>query len=275
MSASPSSSDASDSSSVVYDHEPFATFCSRVRDLAVGLWPNSNANDFRIERLGGGAFHRVIGLTQRQPGVEEARYILRIPRFDSARVDDEIAALYYLSRTTIPVPAVIAFDKTGDNALGLPYMVQTRIAGADLYSCFPALGHAQRMRTAHELGGVFSQMLETRSSIGGRFVLDGENGAVRIRPLSTPTEDDDNMAPEESPCEWLLAQFSAKQADDPTETLWSEFGQMTRDLDAGGWLNFRGLQYSLAHLDLAPRNILVDTTCLSDPSQNLITGILD
>lgn len=115
-------------------------------------------------------------------------------------------------------------------------------------------------------------MLETSSSTGGRFVLDGENGAVRVAPLSTPT-DDDNMAPEETPCEWLLAQFSVKQAGDPTETSWSEFGQMTRDLDAGGW--FRGLQYSLAHLDLAPRNILVDTTCLSDPSRNLITGILD
>ncbi|KAL8346174.1 hypothetical protein RB598_000194 [Gaeumannomyces tritici] len=117
------------------------------------------------------------------------------------------------------------------------------------------------MRIARELGGVFFQMLETRSSTGGRFVL-GENGAVRITPLSTPTTN------EESPCEWLLAQFSVKQANDPTEILWSEFGQMTRDLDAGGW--FGGLQYSLAHLDLAPRNILVDTT-----SRNLVTGILD
>lgn len=54
------------------------------------------------------------------------------------------------------MPAVIAFDKTGDNALGLPYMLQTRIAGADLYSSYPALDHAQRMRIARELGGVFS-----------------------------------------------------------------------------------------------------------------------
>ncbi len=150
-------------------------------DLALGLWPGSDASEFVVERLGGGGFHRVIGLTRRQPAVREPRYSVRIPRFDSAEVDEEVAILRFVARTTIPTPTAIAFDTTEENALGLSYMIQGRIPGTDLYSCFPTLDHAQKMRVARELGDVFLQMLEARGSIAGRFVLDGENGAIRIR----------------------------------------------------------------------------------------------
>ena len=103
-----------------------------------------------------------------------------MPRFESANVDDEVAALYFAARVAIPVPIVIAFDKTAENALGVPYMIQTCIVGTDLYSCFPTLHHDQKTRIARELGTIFRQMLEARSNIGGRPVLDGhgEKGAT-------------------------------------------------------------------------------------------------
>jgi aminoglycoside phosphotransferase (APT) family kinase protein len=250
-----------------------------VLDLALSLWPDSDASDFVVERLQGGGFHRIVGLTRRQPAVAvgETHYIVRIPRFDSAQVDDEVAVLYYLNRTAIPAPTVVTFNGTADNALGLPYMVQNQIAGTDLYSYFPTLDHGQKLRIARELGGIFLQMLEARSSTGGRVVLDGDTGAIRIAPLSLPqpplTRPRDDNAPSVPPPQWLSALFLAKQADDPSETLWNEFGWMTRELVAGGWLS--DMQYSLAHLDLAPRNILVDPTISSDPPRHLITGILD
>lgn len=269
-----SSSDASDSSSVVYEQEPFCTFHRRVLDLAANLWPDSDASQFSVERLHGGAFHRIIGLTRRQPASGETKYIVRIPRFDSAQVDDEVAALYYLAKTAIPAPTVLNFDKTPNNALGLPYMVQNRIAGTNLYSCFPALHHRQKLHIAGELGAIFFQMLEARSSRGGRLVLSDEKGEARIAPLSiskSPTLFEDNTLSD--PFQWLSALFAARHAEDPSDTLWYEFGLMTRDLHAGGW--FDGLWYSLAHLDLAPRNILVDTTATSGPSHQIIKGVLD
>ena len=101
MSLSPDS-DQSDSSSVVYEHEPFTTFASRILELAAKLWPDS---DFFAERLPGGGFHRIIGLTRRRHGVcdGEMQFIVRIPRFESAKIDDEVAALYFAGRLAILV----------------------------------------------------------------------------------------------------------------------------------------------------------------------------
>jgi len=50
---------------------------------------------------------------------------------------------------------------------------------------------------------------------------------------------------------------------------------MTHELDAGGY--FSQVWYSLAHLDLAPRNILIDVDTDTDTarSTNIITAILD
>jgi len=48
---------------------------------------------------------------------------------------------------------------------------------------------------------------------------------------------------------------------------------MAHELDADGW--FCQVWYSLAHLDLAPRNIHVDEAAFLDPLCIMITGILD
>jgi hypothetical protein len=286
----------SDSSSVVYQHESFTTFASRILELAATLWPDS---DFDLERLPGGGFHRIIGLTRRRRTTAtcaacdgETQLIMRIPRFESARVDDEVAALYFTGRLAIPVPTVIVFDQTADNALGVPYMIQNRIIGTDLYSCFPTLPHSQKMQISRELGAIFRQMLEVHSTIGGRPVLDGEKGTTtRIAPIRWRRDNDDNnnmlseqqqtppSSQQQSPCQWLSALFIARRANDPSDTLWAEFNQMAHELDAGGY--FSQVWYSLAHLDLAPRNILVDDQVaarletLAQHTRPIITAILD
>ncbi|KAK3364405.1 hypothetical protein B0T25DRAFT_435166, partial [Lasiosphaeria hispida] len=177
------SSDRSDSSSVVYQHEPFTIFCSRILDLAASNWPDSDVNGFCAERLSGGGFF-ASSASHDRTSAGETRYIVRIPRFDSAKVDGEVAVLHFVGRIAIPVPTVITFDKTAGNALGLLYMIQNWIVGTDLSSCFPGLNHGQKASIARELSAIFRQMLEIRSSTGGRLVLDSEKGAVRIAPLS-------------------------------------------------------------------------------------------
>ncbi|PSN73635.1 hypothetical protein BS50DRAFT_467362, partial [Corynespora cassiicola Philippines] len=53
--------------------------------------------------------------------------------------------------------------------------------------------------------------------------------------------------------------------------LFSQFMEMAGELDEDGW--FQDVPFSLCHLDLEPRNILIDAT--HDKQRPIITGILD
>ena len=198
--------------------------------------------------------------------------------------------MYFAGRLAIPVPAVTAFDAAAENALGVPYMIQNRVIGTNLYSCFPTLPHSQQVQIARELGAIFRQMLDVRSPVGGRVVLDGKKGATRIAPIrwrkDDGDDDDDNSntaseqqqtPPQQSPYQWLSTLFAAEHAADPSGTLWSEFDRMAHELDAGGW--FSQVWYSLAHLDLAPRNILINEAASLENAlcarRPIITAVLD
>jgi hypothetical protein len=136
-SSSNSGSDAeSASSTVVYGHEPFITFRSRVLAFAQSnIWTDATPKEIAVERLQGGGFNRIIGLTRQFHGRSnmEIQYILRLPRFEAAQLDNDVAVLRFLHQhCEIPAPKVIMFDGTKDNGLGSQYMLQNRIPGTDL-----------------------------------------------------------------------------------------------------------------------------------------------
>ncbi|KAM0430434.1 hypothetical protein ACHAPT_005780 [Fusarium lateritium] len=282
------SGDESDSSSVVYDHEPFITFRSRVLALATSsIWPDAAPEEVTVERLQGGGFNRIIGLAQQKSNTK-TQYILRIPRFNAAQVNNDVAVLRFLQQyTTIPAPEVVTFDETEHNALGSPYAVQNRIPGVDLYSTYPNLRHEERHKVARELGAIFNQMLAVRSSTAGKLVLPTDRKSlevpVHVAPLtdmvSEPARPYNASAPSESTHDLLtnifLSRKAYEQKRNPSDTvgpkLWDQFCQMTSELNAGGWL--ADGHYSITHLDLAPRNILVNPT--ADPRLPIISGVLD
>jgi len=286
--------DGSPSSSVVYDHEPFIAFNSRVLDLATStIWPGSPSTDIRVERLKGGGFNRVIGLARQSPGAQpgdEGQFILRVPRFEAAKVGNQVAILDFIHQhTAIPAPEVLTFDETEGTDIGSPYIVQNRIAGVDLHSSFPKLGHEQKCRVARELGGVFKQILSVRSSVSGRLVLsmNGKSGkrAIHVAPFwldSTSlalTKPYGGPLADESTKSLLTTAFLSRKSSELERNtlgtvgsrLWDRFCEMTAELERGGWLTDRWS--ALSHLDLAPRNILVDPT--DDERLPIITGILD
>ncbi|RGP67329.1 phosphotransferase enzyme family [Fusarium sporotrichioides] len=296
MAASPSSSnshdDGSDSSSVVYDHEPFETFRSRVLTFALStIWPDAVAQEITVERLKGGGFNRIIALTRQSVDAQPDKktdYILRIPRFDAAQVENEVAALQFVHQNTkIPAPTVVTMDGTEGNALSSPYTVQNRIAGVDLYSSFPNLSHNERCRVARELGDIFRQMLDVRSHRAGKLVMPTNDKSLTAHIHVAPWNSTDpkliapysnSLSPE--PVHKLLTDiFNARKAEDlercPTDTvgpnLMDQFTQMAMELDASGY--FADQHYSIAHLDLAPRNILVDST--ADTNLPIISAVLD
>ncbi|KAK8097743.1 uncharacterized protein PG998_013229 [Apiospora kogelbergensis] len=264
------SSDASErtaSSSVQYDHEPFETFKDRVLSLAQShIWIDAPAGEILVDRLPGGGFNRIIGLTRQSQSDDKIQYILRLPRFDSARLDRDVAVLLFLEQHThIPAPKVIHFDQTDSNPVLSPYMVQNRLPGADLYHTFPTLDHWQKCLFAKSFGSVVRQMLETRSCDPGHLaLLHNDTKTTAVNPT---------VAIEA--CMFELQKSDALERDPKGKyipRLVEKFVSMASALDQQGYLS--QTTYSLAHLDLAPRNILV--RCAPDVTeQTIISGILD
>lgn len=122
---------STNSSTYEYSQESFETFKDKVVQLCFEIgWGEPS----QVERMRGGSFNRVIGLTfsTRQP----KDYILRIPRFgcesdSSEDIKDQVALLHYLSQF-LPVASVAAFDSTRGNALGSSYVLQQRLPGTAL-----------------------------------------------------------------------------------------------------------------------------------------------
>ncbi|KAI7779327.1 hypothetical protein LA080_000998 [Diaporthe eres] len=323
-----SSSDAkSESSTIVYGHESFTQFQDKVLAFVESCtWlPSDDENEIAVERLRGGTYNRVIGLTftssQRKdqdltssPPIEErasetvSKYILRIPRFDSARVDDDVAALLFVKRLPdldpcpgmpeILVPEVIAFDDTENNRLGSCFMVQKRLRGQRLDKVYPRLGHEKQRRVAQNLGRVYRRMLSVSSTQAGNLVLPDDNKPHDLDIHVTSWDPGASIYSTsgrkprtsaqyrfgrsgESVLELLRRTFQEQKAEIakrlPSDIFrprqFDQFCKMASEMDAAGY--FKGLDghFTLSHLDLEPRNILVDLE--SPPDRQFISGILD
>ncbi|KAI0849181.1 kinase-like domain-containing protein [Daldinia vernicosa] len=282
-------------STVLWDHDAFETYQFSVLEFALyNIWPGANLNDIIIERLKGGGFNRIIGLTRKgnsRTNSADVQYIVRIPRHDDARVDRDVATLEFLGRhTKISVPKVLTFDTTEDNELHFPYMIQDRIAGTDVLTGFPRLNHAKKLRFARELGNVFRQILAVRSHTAGSLVFSSEGNDIDIKAEFSVIpygHDGFNLAVPYSSTkttrqtirDLLLSNFQDQMAHiikyHPSAYLkFGLFGQlcaMVWELEERGL--FHNVDYCLAHLDLAPRNILIDPT--STPKKPIISGVLD
>ena len=185
---------------------PFAEFAWSVQQLCKELWPTS-FQEVSIERLRGGSFNRVIGLTvTSSPATESAsllpptysqvndseppsskttsceptpttlnqgrtsQYILRITRDSHYRIDGDIATLCYVrSRSSIPVPQIVAFDLGTNNPFGSPYSLQHRIPGVPLISILDDLTQPQCRELAVQLGQILRELQELKSSVPGEL----------------------------------------------------------------------------------------------------------
>ncbi|KAH5037164.1 hypothetical protein HBI65_198570 [Parastagonospora nodorum] len=306
----------SDSSTLVYDHEAFDTFRHRVAEFVLTLWDGAKASDIEVTRMSGGGFNRVISITRTIPRQQKSMlacsfkrlwtfiadrstkmrhdtcqprcldYILRIPRFDAAQLDRDVAALRYVQKLrSIPVPDVVAFDETPNNKLGSPYMLQNRLSGTDLLHTFHRLDHDQKCRVAEELGRVFHAMLSRKCPVAGKLILphtvssskdDGDQ--ICVEPLfqsELPTRGQvkHNLATKD-----LLTEIFEERKEGFEDMgnnfeagYMNRFSAMAIELHAEGW--FANNDISVCHLDFEPRNILIDIT--KDAPQPIISGILD
>ena len=163
----------SETSTLQFDHTPFEEYKSQVQQLCHQLWcpsspskapapsskelrtvsssrilgvlrkkkaapvlqPKTPAKQFLIERMRGGSYNRITGITiLDSEGKEDTHLVLRVPRiaWDSTP-EREVALLRYVRQhTSIPVPEVIAVDYTSNNLLKDPYVIQKRIPGTTI-----------------------------------------------------------------------------------------------------------------------------------------------
>ena len=336
QSSTTSSSISTDSrtSTLKYSQEPFDEYRLRVEELCHVLWPTeyplahrnrrvsstarsrilnavrvrkfrravppSLENEFLIERLAGGIYNRIIGITVKNPGDAGPRnFVLRIPRplmADFGYIEREVAILRCVRQnSTLPVADVISFDQTTNNPLKSGYVVQNRLPGTSLHSIWDELTHEQRCKVAREIGKIILALQAVTNPTPGIVESSSaDNGSQKfsIRPFDIKSPYDDNWkakiptyAPNEenqtvfqTPEEWFGTQFGRWLAyellENPAQILYwdyqSQFVQVTKQM---GSLDILGDGYNcLCHFDFAARNIMVEI--LADGSLT-VTGILD
>ena len=277
-----SGSGVTDTSTLMYSHEPFETYQSHVLHLCRDLWPTLH-QDYIIERMKGGSFNRIIGIDvfgtdPRQP----TRLILRVPRDDSDRIDQEVAILQYVQQHTgILIPSVVASDHTSDNALNQSYMIQNRLSGASLHYTYRDLSYEQKRPIAEQYARLLLDLQGVTSQIAG--VIEGPttgNEDFKIvhfdlgwgseKPL--PTDVPGNS----TTIEMLKTQFARLRAEslrcEPPDMFdiefWNQLEAAALEMHQAGVFN--NTKHVLCHLDLMPRNIMIKL----DPEVS-ISGVLD
>jgi hypothetical protein len=224
------------------------------------------------------------------------RYILRIPRFgDEEDFDFEYssALLRFLDGLTeFAVPKTIRFDKTSDNPLGKPYVLQHRIPGKPLEDLWEELNHAQRLSVARQLAKFLLQLTKPVFSCGGKLnsksVPEAEYGketrsrSVEIHQFpyylwgksENVGQPGRNVAPakllQDRYLEWKVHNESDTGEEDFTP--WRTLAEMVHQMDEKTTIFGPESNYYIYHGDLFPRNLMVE---ILDKSTVAITGILD
>lgn len=279
----------SETSTITYGHEPFATFKDRALELAqISFWAFTPTDITTVDRMKGGGSNRIVGLIRRMYDIERERhYILRIPRFQ-CDLASSVAVLQFLRKySKINVPTVFWFDETSNNQLRQTYILQSRIYRGKLLDWYSKMYHDSRCQIAQQIGEIYQQMLSLRSEVPGRIRFSEQNKDLDAPLYVEPFEGmnlpkslyRDAPPAAQSAHSMLKSLFQCRQtmalAKDPPDhgnyLLAGYALTMAKELDAGDWLGNN--QISLCHQDLGPRTIFVFD--MEETSSWRISGIID
>ena len=135
-------STSSQTSTNLYDHEPFETFVQKVHSLLIAMFPNELPIHIYMERLSGGSYNRVVrgvlGCGQHCP----ARIIVRIPRFTYCSPVNDVAVLRFWNRLR-PYPSPVFCISIDLPAIlyPIPFMILEHLQGSclsEVYDDMPA-----------------------------------------------------------------------------------------------------------------------------------------
>jgi hypothetical protein len=186
------SSFVSETSTVKYDQEPYASFQEKVVALSNSLFSDNTVNDIKLERIKGGSFNRIIGITllksklplflmgqframlsvcirgKTKQTPKPKDLILRVPRDTLHNLFYQAITLSYLERKLpYPVPKPVCYDSGTENALGRAYMVQKRLPGQSLSQLWPKLNLQQRKGAARCIAEIVRDLHKVKNSCAG------------------------------------------------------------------------------------------------------------
>ena len=265
--------------------------------------PKAPSKQFLIERMRGGSYNRVTGITILDPnGKEENRFVLRVPRIPwDSTPEREVAILRYVRQyTSIPIPEVIAVDYTSNNSLKDPYVIQKRVPGVNIWEAKQEreITTEQWCTVAREVGRTMLELQKVTNPTPGLLESSlNEDGtySFSVMPFDIKSSHDPHWKEKaaavtaekkasvlrlykKSTFLFLITQFGRWMADELAQRpdgiynwdfmhrLAKVAGQMEKMCLLGDDVN------CLTHLDLAGRNIMVEF----HPGEPLkITGYLD
>jgi aminoglycoside phosphotransferase (APT) family kinase protein len=213
-------------------------------------------------------------------------YVLRIPRYEHAWVEHEIAILKYFEHTKIPAPIVKTWSLSKKSSLKSRYTIQASLPGESVVEVYLDLNTQQRISFARELGFALKEMGKLRSSCAGTLdpynipLDDSMPDFLRLqcppRNALRPGSSEPLTRPNpQTVYEFLMFHYSRQRAYDLTLhrdhlNPWNSFTAIIDHLHTKGFL--KEITYALTHKDLEPRNILTNVT---SPTTASLSGILD
>jgi aminoglycoside phosphotransferase (APT) family kinase protein len=219
--------DSADGASIVsetptteYEQEPYETYRHKASQLILDLFPGYCAEDVQIERMAGGAYNRVIGvtlhktkpeypwysvqgirkllqpcLTGRKPkrSSQPKQFILRTPRSPTQSMHHQVTTLAYLGHIKFPypVPKVVVCDSTAENYLGQAYMLQERLPGQTLSSLYNELNQDQQLSAIRAVSAVILDLAKIKTRCPGiisvrNTTYDLKHDMIRLEPVPIP-----------------------------------------------------------------------------------------
>ena len=274
----------STTSTECYSQEPFETFILKAQTLCQSIGLGQPV----IERMQGGSFNRVAKLTLESGD----QCVLRVPREGQCsektaqNVKDQIAINSYVA-THLPVPSILAYDTTANNAIESPYSIQKFAPGQCLQDVLDGdLTTDDRFQIASIVADILVRIESLSFPTPGRLVTapDIPNRCDDFSTISTnvaiaPFMIEEGEVLKSTSCPSvgdfigaiLDMWYEASKIDDiPLLPKWTRLREVNDEMKARGLLTCE--QPVLWHWDFAPRNIIVDRTA---DNKWKITAVLD
>lgn len=236
----------------------------------------------------GGSFNRVAKLTLKSGD----QYVLRIPRCHGGsektaqNVKDQIAINSYVA-THLPVPQILAYDTTVNNAIESPYTILKYATGQCLEDVLDGdLTTDDRFQIASTVADILLRIEKLSFPTPGRIAT-APDIASRCDDFSTKSTDmviapfriDEGEVLKSTSCpavgDFLGAildmWYETSKIDDiPLLPKWTRLREIKEEMKAKGLLTCE--QSVLWHWDFAPRNIIVDR---AEDNKWVVTAVLD
>lgn len=298
-------------------YEPFETFQHKIATMAA-LCFGKDVSNIKVEYMKGGSYNRVAALTisprpkrtlvtwfhallqilfpswfqgalQTSETPDSNSYIVRIPRTDGEDdnlvVNRNVAILKTVGALLdLPIPTVVSYDPTSNNAVGKPYMIQSRLPGKNLAALM-----TEKTLSLEQLKSIAKQVIELVPTIAA---VEGPGGAISLDALSSDSTrlhveslhlqheklgDKSFKLPEEpqDTFEHLFEQcrrwseYHRKNSYFTFGEIWCNFGRIVQSLDERGFLEGPCV---LAHRDLMAYNLLAE---IRSDTEVEITGVID